>query len=252
MKVGTRPSTGFAYSGAGQADRVTAGPASFASGIGDQVMEQVNGSTATYLTRLPDGTLFSMRTGGASYYYLADNVGSVVGLVDATGNRVATYAYDPYGSPISTSGTLAGSNPFRFGGGFFEASNGLIKFGARYYDPAIGRWTQLDPSGQDSGYLYAENDPVTISDGTGELPTWLSDPINFLKDLDHASRAVTRDVERVFTNAVKYTYRWLKYDEQDYGKVLRALERIYKENRPLEGPPGAPDDPPPPPDVPFG
>ncbi|GGY20520.1 hypothetical protein GCM10010358_83420 [Streptomyces minutiscleroticus] len=47
--------------------------------------------------REPGGTLNSMTTGGKSYYYLTDAIGSVVGLVDADGNKVGTYAYSPRG-----------------------------------------------------------------------------------------------------------------------------------------------------------
>ncbi|MFJ9622235.1 RHS repeat-associated core domain-containing protein [Streptomyces sp. NPDC101181] len=40
--------------------------------------------------------------------------------------------------------------------------------GARYYDPALGRFTQADPSGQEQNpYLYAAGDPVNRVDPTG-------------------------------------------------------------------------------------
>ncbi|MFE6252287.1 RHS repeat-associated core domain-containing protein [Streptomyces niveus] len=46
--------------------------------------------------------------------------------------------------------------------------------GARYYDPSLGRFTQPDPSGQDTNpYLYAGGDPVNGSDPTG-LFDWKS------------------------------------------------------------------------------
>lgn len=41
-------------------------------------------------------------------------------------------------------------------------------FGARYYDPTLGRWTQQDPSGQEANaYAYAGCDPVNKVDPTG-------------------------------------------------------------------------------------
>jgi uncharacterized protein RhaS with RHS repeats len=42
---------------------------------------------------------------------------------------------------------------------------GPYKMGTRYYDPAVGRFTQLGLLGD--GYLYALNDPVNLNDPTG-------------------------------------------------------------------------------------
>ncbi|MGH7777084.1 MAG: RHS repeat-associated core domain-containing protein, partial [Candidatus Dormibacterales bacterium] len=46
---------------------------------------------------------------------------------------------------------------------------GLIKFGARYYDPTTARWTQTDPAwnGTSSPYGYADDSPTNGTDWTG-------------------------------------------------------------------------------------
>ena len=44
-------------------------------------------------------------------------------------------------------------------------STGLYHFGARYYDPGIGRFTQRDPFG--GGYVYGSDDPVNRLDPSG-------------------------------------------------------------------------------------
>jgi uncharacterized protein RhaS with RHS repeats len=44
----------------------------------------------------------------------------------------------------------------------------MYKLGARYFDPAQGRFTQFDPSGQESNpYAYAGCNPINASDPTG-------------------------------------------------------------------------------------
>jgi len=43
----------------------------------------------------------------------------------------------------------------------------LYKFGERYYDPLVGRWTQKDPKG--GGYVYANNLPNMLVDPSGLL-----------------------------------------------------------------------------------
>lgn len=45
----------------------------------------------------------------------------------------------------------------------FDTQTGLTKFGTRYYDPDLGRFTQRDPSGQDLPYTYVGGNPVTTS-----------------------------------------------------------------------------------------
>lgn len=107
-----------------------------------------------------------MTTGGKSYYYLTDALGSVVALADETGIKVNTYAYSPRGVQRSTT-TDQVPQPYRFAGGYQDPT-GLYHYSARYYDPNIGRFTSPDPSGQEKNpYLYAEGDPVNRIDPGG-------------------------------------------------------------------------------------
>ncbi|HZU11363.1 MAG TPA: RHS repeat-associated core domain-containing protein [Chloroflexota bacterium] len=87
----------------------------------------------------------------------------MVGLTNSSGAVVNSYAYDPYGNATSVSEQV--SNPFRYIGAIWDASTGLYKMGERYYDPSVGRFTQLDPLG--TGYAYAGGDPINFSDPSG-------------------------------------------------------------------------------------
>ena len=58
------------------------------------------------------------------------------------------------------------TNLFKFAGGQYRSSTGLYKFGERYYDPTLGRWTQLDSAG--TGYTYANDNPVNEVDPSGQ------------------------------------------------------------------------------------
>ena len=64
--------------------------------------------------------------------------------MDTMGNVVKRIDYDSFGNVISD------SNPgfailIGFAGGLYDADTGLVRFGARDYDPAIGRWTAKGP-----------------------------------------------------------------------------------------------------------
>ena len=86
-------------------------------------------------------------------------------MVDTGGVVVARYAYDPYGQSVVKSGPAAEGNPWRYTAGYWDAGVGLYKLGARYYDPARGRFTQVDPLG--GGYVYASDNPVNFVDPSG-------------------------------------------------------------------------------------
>ncbi|MCK8681401.1 RHS repeat-associated core domain-containing protein [Streptomyces lichenis] len=117
--------------------------------------------------REPGGTLNSMTTGGKSYYYLTDALGSVVALADGDGNKVNSYTYSPRGVRLLARSSEPVAQPYRFAGGYQDPT-GLYHLGARYYDANIGRFTQPDPSGQEvNPYLYAEGDPVNRIDPSG-------------------------------------------------------------------------------------
>jgi RHS repeat-associated protein len=138
--------------------------------------------------REPGGTLNSMTTGGKSYYYLTDALGSVVALTDDTGAKVNSYSYSPRGVTRAAT-TEQVPQPYRFAGGYQDPT-GLYHYEARYYDPNIGRFTSPDPSGQEKNpYLYAEGDPVNRIDPTGLLS--LSDVGDFLESTNDIWGAVT-------------------------------------------------------------
>jgi RHS repeat-associated protein len=153
------------YAGSGQAERRRAGATRYLSAPTGVIGETTGGTTIGYV-RDPEGNLISRRAGGRSHYYLLDGLGSVVGLLDETGTKVNSYRYDPYGIPLAA--VEAVPSPWRFAAGLTDPT-GLVKFGERYYDPALGRFTQPDPSGQDLPYGYAGCDPVNYTDPSGAL-----------------------------------------------------------------------------------
>lgn len=139
------------------------------------ISSQTAAAATTSYIRTPGGTLVAAHTGTTSNYYLTDIANSVVGTVNSAGTKTATYAYDPYGRTRTATGTIATTNLFRFDGGLYNPSTGAYKFGARYYDPAIGRFTQPDPSGQETNrYAFAGDNPVNAVDTTGFVVVALS------------------------------------------------------------------------------
>jgi RHS repeat-associated protein len=159
----------FSYAGTGQGDRLSAGGTSFTNGLLGTQRQSTSAGTTDF-TSTPDGQLVSMTLpDGAKHYYLFDAQGSVLGLTDSAGARTATYTYDPYGDHHSATGPAAGANPYRYISGYLDPDTGLYKLGIRYYNPDLGRFTQLDPTGRSAHYTYANNSPVMFTDPTGAV-----------------------------------------------------------------------------------
>jgi len=108
--------------------------------------------------------------GGAVYRLVTDHLGSVRAVVDTATGAVAQWtSYDAWGNVLADSGS--GFQPFGFAGGMADSATGLVRFGARDYDPAVGRWTAKDPIGFRGGetnlYAYVNNAPTLWADPTG-------------------------------------------------------------------------------------
>ncbi len=161
-----QPAINATYADSGQEGRSQFGSMSQLNGLLG-LYSDTTGTTSTYYTRLPAGSnpITAQTIGSSYYYYLTDLRGSTVKMTDASGNVVNTYDYEPYGQQISSTGTTP--NAIRYANGYFDTSTNLYKYGARYYNPSDARWTQLDPSGQDFGYLYANDNPVNFVDPSG-------------------------------------------------------------------------------------
>jgi RHS repeat-associated protein len=107
--------------------------------------------------------------GTSTYRILSDHLGSPRLIVStSTGSIVEEIDYDEFGNV--TNDTQPGFQPFGFAGGLYDQDTKLLRFGARDYDPVVGRWTAKDPIGLNGGlgvYVYAWNDPQNAIDPSG-------------------------------------------------------------------------------------
>ena len=93
---------------------------------------------------------------GRYEYHHTNALGSNIVLTDEGKNVTARYEYDVFGAVRSETGTS--DNPRKFTGKEYESDVKLYYYGARYYDPHIGRFISTDPVGD--GYNWYHRDQV--------------------------------------------------------------------------------------------
>ncbi|HEY6564192.1 MAG TPA: RHS repeat-associated core domain-containing protein, partial [Pirellulaceae bacterium] len=133
---------------------------------GLRVVAELDGSNQVVSRFVPGG----MIKGGVTYRIIRDHLGSPRLVVDAsTGDVLQRMDYDEFGRVLED--TSPGFQPFGFAGGLYDRDTGLVRFGARDYDPEVGRWTAKDPilfaGGDTNLYGYVLNDPVNFVDPSG-------------------------------------------------------------------------------------
>ena len=143
-----------------------------------------SGSTAKILDFIYDesGRPFALNystnngTSFTAYYYILNQQGDVVKLVNASGTASATYSYDAWGNIRSSSGTLAAVNPLRYRGYYYDIETGFYYLQSRYYDPANHRFINADSYASTNPmdaiacnmFAYCNNNPVMGADPTGK------------------------------------------------------------------------------------
>jgi RHS repeat-associated protein len=109
----------------------------------------------------------------ALYYLFSDHLGSTHVTYRASDGFTESIRYYPYG------GTRSGEVPTDrlFTGQRFDDTIGLYDYGARFYDPALGRFISADTVVPNPGnpqafnrYAYVYNNPLRYIDPNGHFP----------------------------------------------------------------------------------
>ena len=114
------------------------------------------------------------------YYFHQDHLGGSSVVTNEEGEIVAEYEYYPYGEEYSTVESDFGTD-YKFTGQEEDEETGLYYYGARYYNPEVGRFMGQDPAVYDervfdmlrnpqmfNSYSYVLNNPIKYTDPSGE------------------------------------------------------------------------------------
>ena len=179
--------------------------------LGDTLTDLSWGSNRMHFTYDSLGPA-SVTYNGNRYFYLKNAQGDVTGLVNASGTQVVSYTYDPWGAPMSVSGsmsaTLGAANPLRYRGYVYDTETGFYYLTSRYYNPVWERFINADTAAVVAAspdkanwdknlFAYCDNDPINRQDDEGDLWKWL--PFKESGDWGFVHRAVQFHI--VLTNS---------------------------------------------------
>jgi RHS repeat-associated protein len=152
----------FAYDGTGRRARKTiAGvPTTFQHDGAEIVQAVVDGVPTPFLSGPQIDEPWAR---GDTEYYLADALGSIVALTEATGRPTTSYVYSAFGQ--TTSSGPASPNPFQYTGRENDGTS-LYYYRARYYNPILLRFISEDALDLGEMILFKQADP---SDATVRL-----------------------------------------------------------------------------------
>ncbi|SDQ01467.1 RHS repeat-associated core domain-containing protein [Mucilaginibacter sp. OK268] len=161
-----------------------------------QKLRKNNGATTTdYIggIQYENGNIIFIQTeegrainSGGSYLYeysLTDHLGNSRLSFDQNSATAIKQQddYYPFGMEISRGTTVSPKNEYLYNKKELQEELGQYDYGARFYDPVIGRWTSVDPLSELdrrlSPYIYGFDDPMRFTDPDGMWPDWLDHAI---------------------------------------------------------------------------
>ena len=138
------------------------------------VSENRNGTVQSYFYD-ENGSVLGITYGGENYYFRKNFRNDVLAILNASGEVVVEYSYDPWGNILAVNGSLASTlgadNPFRYRGYYYDTESCFYYLNSRYYDAKVCRFVNADAVLATNGlYTYCINNPVNYVDTDGYDP----------------------------------------------------------------------------------
>ena len=171
------------------------------------------GNTTTVFMYDNNGDAFGFTYNGKEYYYIKNAQNDVTAIADSSGKVVANYHYDAWGKLLEISGSntdIANANPIRYRSYYYDSDTELYYLNTRYYSPDMCRFINADSvitgvGGDVCGYsmfAYCLNNPIVLSDSTGNWPKWIKSSFN---TLTNAIKSLLPSVSKQTTTVAKST-----------------------------------------------
>ena len=153
-----------------------------------------------------DGKITGRITDDKYDYYLKDELGSTIRLIDEEGEVEDSYGYDEFGNDLYDNQGV--TQPFGYTGYQIDSISDTYYAQVREYDPKSGRFEGRDRVGgfvndlfTQNRYTYCFNNSMTFVDQNGLWPTW-DDVTDFIDDVEDTFNDVVEDIEDTVNDVV--------------------------------------------------
>jgi RHS repeat-associated protein len=190
------------------------------------LMDRTNVSNTSYYWFA--GWRIAMRSSAGLSYLYADKLGSTM---VTTGTVISDERYTPWGTARDMSQQAA--VPYRYTGQREEAALGLYDYGARWYDPSIGRFIQADtivpePANPQNlnRYSYALNNPLKYTDPTGYDPL----DAEWWKTFKSMGREPSNEdiLIRLFSLAFPDWFKWSDFYDENNNYIKGSIDAVFR------------------------
>ena len=154
--------------------------------MGDQLIEETWGNNKLLFAYDEQNRPYSVKYNDNLYYYVLNQQGDVIQLVNGDGVIRAEYTYNAWGELVSmvNTGAIAAVNPLRYRGYVYDNETNFYYLSSRYYDPKNCRFINaddVDTLSEDQDdilgtnlFCYCSNNPINMSDDEGNLAWYVS------------------------------------------------------------------------------
>jgi RHS repeat-associated protein len=187
-----------------------------------------------------EGRLVPDDNGGYNYEYaIKDHLGNTRVMFSQTGEVLQDQSYYPFGMSMGAALTYdmpsnLPDNMYLYNGKELQMDFdlGWYDYGARFYDPTIGRWNVPDPLAENhfdlNPYNYVMNNPLIYIDPYGTDTTFANN--NSKKEFNETKELVDKTIEGLDMRINKKMKKWKKKGYNNERRNKRMSRKIGKLN----------------------
>jgi len=173
-----------------------------------EVITEQEGENITRLIRTSDLWAMEANPEKTWYHYASDEQGSTVFITGKNGDVKNRYTYDAFGNTIESEEQIP--NRYQYTGQQLDPLTQQYYLRARFYNPAIARFTQEDEYHGDglNLYAYCANDPVDYYDLSGYYKNPVKTPAERAKEKGFNGIKTTKNGGLDFSG-IDYIKNWM-------------------------------------------